>query len=360
MVEELLDQSLSVLSSKGFWRLAWKQQENLVGSVGSIHVTVWKTLKIEHNFDEAYYEHNRVDAVAMETLTASRNIIDIYAICGTSVVTEFAGKNFETLVNRLDSIQRLKMAIQVAQGVADVHGITSNMPSLVHNDLNPANLVLTQDNRAVLNDFNIAVLLMKHNETNEPCPFLSRFPNPRWRAPEEQVASEDESTHNPPRGTEKVDIYALGNIFYRLAIGSTPWKVPHTHKVTPKQKAIIVHLKRSTGALPPIPHCIEEYPDPAVHVLLEAMRRAYRHQPANRPSAKSLVQFLTSSLKEIRAMNLTGHELLWDGVRSSRKRNVAMLSVNSTEHVAQLFIGNANCSVDSTGKPTSLKTLMKY
>lgn len=269
--------------------------------------------RFQHDFEEAYFEYNRVDAIAMERLTSSRNIIDIYAFCGTSLVTEYAGKDLTALIRQLTSTERLKMAIQVAEGLADVHSITPDRPSLVHNDINLANLVLTEDNRAVLNDFNIAVLLMKHNETNCTCPFVSRFPNPQWRSPEEQVASEDEALLNPPRVTEKVDIYALGNVFYRLAVNSSPWKQPNKQKLSLDQKEVIARLKRINGVLPPIPRCIEDYPDPAVQVLLEAMRQAYRYKPEERPSAQAIVTFLSTSLDEISRMNHTELPPLWDG-----------------------------------------------
>ena len=291
----------------------------------------------------------------MERLTSSRNIIDIYAFCGTSVVTEFAGKELSVAINRLDSAQRLEMAIQVAKGVADVHGIIADRPVLVHNDINLANLVLTQDNRAVLNDFNIGVLLHKHNETGETCPFASHFPNPQWRAPEEQVYSDDESISTPPRVTEKIDIYALGNVFYRLAVGISPWKLPNTHKVTESQKLVITQLKRANGTLPPFPKCIEDYQDPYVQVLLEAMRRAYRFEPKDRPSALSLVRFLLGSLKEIQSMNVTGFLPLWDG-SVSRKSSVD----GGTAREANITIGNAVCGVAKVGESLNAEQLFNY
>jgi serine/threonine protein kinase len=295
----------------------------------------------------------------MERLTASRNIIDIYAYCGTSVVTEFAGKELISMVNRLSSTQRLEMAIQVAQGVADVHGLTYDRPSLVHNDLNLANLVVTQDNRAVLNDFNIAILLMKHNETNETCPFVSHFPNPQWRAPEEQVTSEEESSNDPPRVTEKTDIYALGNVFYRLAVGASPWKLPRTKKISPGQKDIIARLKRDKGTLPPVPKCVEEYDDPAVQALLEAMRQAYRFQPETRPTASAIASYLVETLSEIQSMNKTDRVPLWDGI-ARRKLSASAVRSDGVASLVNISIGNAICAVARAGDPAGITELLQY
>jgi hypothetical protein len=42
-------------------------------------------------------------------------------------------------------------------------------------------------------------------------------------SPEQQERKEDElSTGNLD---EKIDIYALGNILYKIAVGNSPWKV---------------------------------------------------------------------------------------------------------------------------------------
>jgi serine/threonine protein kinase len=259
--------------------------------------------RLEHNMEEAFFENNRIDAVAMERLTASPGVVNIYALCGMSVVTEYAGKELADVAKHLNSSQILDLAVQVAQGLADVHSIDGpdQPPSLAHNDLNLANLVLTPDNRPVLNDFNIAILLMKHKETGKTCPFVSHFPNPQWRGPEEQVYSEDESDINPPIVTEKIDIYALGNVFYRLAVGSSPWKRPGAKKMTREEKDKDARLKRINGTLPAIPEDILSSPDPAIQALLQAMRQCYQFDPLKRPTAAQVVASLSRSSASIRA-----------------------------------------------------------
>jgi serine/threonine protein kinase len=260
--------------------------------------------------EEAFFENNRVDAVAMERLTASPGVVNLYAFCGMSMVTEYAVNELADVARHLSASQRLDLAVQVAQGLSDVHSIGGNKdddggrgvrPSLVHNDLNLANLVLTPDNRPVLNDFNIAILLMKHNETGETCPFASHFPNPQWRGPEEQVNSEYESDTHPPIVTEKIDIYALGNVFYRLAVGASPWKRPGAKKLSPEEKVEVARLKRTNGTLPAIPDEIINSPDPAIQALLQAMYSCYQFDPLKRPTAAQVVTTLSRSSASIRA-----------------------------------------------------------
>jgi serine/threonine protein kinase len=45
----------------------------------------------------------------------------------------------------------------------------------------------------------------------------------QWMSPEQQSRPEDELSTG--KLNEKIDIYALGNIFYKIAVGNSPWKV---------------------------------------------------------------------------------------------------------------------------------------
>jgi serine/threonine protein kinase len=202
---------------------------------------------------------------------------------------------------KVSYIEKLILAKQIAQGLADIHAIPGDdgkiiRPTLVHNDINPANLLFTADGRPVLNDFNIAVLLMKHNETGETCRFYSRFPNPQWKAPEEQVNNDDENTErNPPIVNEKIDIYALGNVFYRIVAGRSPWVRPNKMKFNRDDSGIISKSKRQSGLMPPLPDTIKQAvihtKNPALIALLDAMRRCYSFDPKDRPSAAEIVEF---------------------------------------------------------------------
>lgn len=45
----------------------------------------------------------------------------------------------------------------------------------------------------------------------------------QWMSPEQQERERDELSTG--KLDEKIDIYALGNILYKIAVGSSPWKV---------------------------------------------------------------------------------------------------------------------------------------
>ena len=93
-----------------------------------------------------------------------------------------------------------------------------------------------------LNDFNIGIILKWNTTSNKQCGFPAQYPNPQWRSPEEA------------RGelflTEKVDVFSMGHIFFRLICGHEPWnKLEHGGKPSKEE----IHEKVQRGILPVIP-----------------------------------------------------------------------------------------------------------
>ena len=158
--------------SSGNWRDTWLRES------GSTN-TITKTLKYKHTFQERYFEFSRVDALAMERLTSNPYIMRAYGFCGVSVITEQGKRPLGFVVGQLSSRDKLVVSLQVALSIAAVHEIDEDNPaSLVHNDINIDN-IFWGDSGPLLNDFNIAVLMMKDKQTNKSCSFTGHFPNPQ-------------------------------------------------------------------------------------------------------------------------------------------------------------------------------------
>ena len=274
----------------------------------------------------------------MERLTASPYIINIYGFCGLTVVQEYGGKDLSKALagGKMSSLSKLNLAKQVAEGLYHIHSVRDSngafnndmsdehretkrhQVTLVHNDINLANLLFSVDNRPMLNDFNIATLVMRHNITGEMCPFYSHFPNPQWKAPEEQVINDgnDEEdnvdidstlrhTHELdtafPIVNEKVDIYALGNVYYRLVTGLNPWRPPKADRLSDADKMLVARMKKFDGATPPIPDALilHAQTDPALQTILDVMNLCYRYHPADRPTAYEIVELFDDAIHRL-------------------------------------------------------------
>jgi hypothetical protein len=88
---------------------------------------VLKSIKYIHEPNEEIFELSRVDAISLDVLTKSKYVINIYGYCGSSSVQEYAGGDLKGLLPVLDPIDKLRMATWVATGVADIHAVDSSL-----------------------------------------------------------------------------------------------------------------------------------------------------------------------------------------------------------------------------------------
>jgi len=107
--------------------------------------------------------------------------------------------------------RRLRLFLQVCDAVAHAH-----RQLVVHRDLKPGNILVTEDGRARLLDFGIAQLLERGGEVasgdgTRPMRALT----PGFAAPE-QVRGEAVST--------ATDVWALGALLHLLLVGRAPWR----------------------------------------------------------------------------------------------------------------------------------------
>uniref|UniRef100_A0A7S1D763 Protein kinase domain-containing protein n=1 Tax=Cyclophora tenuis TaxID=216820 RepID=A0A7S1D763_CYCTE len=284
----------TLFGTKGFWRNAWKV--DVLGGkqlAKERETIVLKTLKFQHNFEDAHFEHDRIDAVAMERLTSSPHVINVFGFCGHSVMTEYAdGTRVGELADKSKKkpLVRLQIARDIATGLADVHGIDGDgNTTFVHLDINPAN-VMSIGGTLKLNDFNIGILLRWNTTSNTQCGFPAQYPNPQWRSPEE--------ARNEQNLTEKVDVFSMGHIFFRLICGHEPWNKLEPGGRPSKEE---VNEKVQRGELPFIPDHIRHTDNEEVAVIRDAMLRCYAFDPTQRPSARDIANSLESALGELTA-----------------------------------------------------------
>ena len=292
----------SLIGLNGFWRDAYKIdygcKESATNETAQCDESIiLKTLKLTHEVDEFHLEKNRIDSMAMERLTKSPHTIDLFGSCGTSVLTEFAdGENGRvgTLADKEKKrpLKRLRIASDIANGLADVHEIDGpGQATLAHFDVNLANVVSVKKTLK-LNDFNIAVPIRRNTTSGEACGFEARYPNPQWRSPEEANGS--------TRLTEKVDVFSLGHILFRLICLHEPWhKLEKGYVKGEEIQKDVVSEKVRKGEMPAMPKEVLETDDIEVLWIRHAMMAAYTYEPAKRPSAREIADFLDRGLADL-------------------------------------------------------------
>ena len=329
-----IQQDQTTFLGQGWFRAAWRMDIQGLNEYNDEEEeyyheesVVLKTLRYEREFLEEYYELHRRDALAMERLTASPYVLDVYGYCGQSAINELANFGIEGM-SSLEKVARgfrgldiepvskikLQLATMVAQGVSHLHSIDypdflreddprrmsgmmgnkvrSSNATLVHYDLNPRNIAIVKRGKPKLNDFNVAEFLMWNSNTNTQCGFEGRFKEPWWRAPEEMQVHMTKEYPNPPPLTEKVDVYALGNILWDLLTTHSPWGKMK------KERQDEVRPKVAKGMLPKLPPPYDKLTrqDPALRAMKDAMYKCWKWNPKDRPSAGEIAHDLLEAL----------------------------------------------------------------
>ena len=270
--------------ASGYWRDVWTIQE-IIDSKKMLRVL--KTIRYEHDFEDRNYDRHRRDAVAMERLTASPNVVDIYSFCGNSGIFEYGnqgdiyGAIWYQKNDSMKNIDRLKIAVHVAMAIADLHNFDEEgQSSIAHTDITPSQFIMI-DGIFKLNDFNRCRFIRWNEFKDQPCGYhVGRNPG-KFRSPEE---------YRHEIQSEKVDIYSMGNIFYSLLTGLWPFE---RTKEKYAQRLIM------SGQRPPIPPEISDDDDPALKTLIHAIQMCWVQDQYERATARDVEQYLLKNFKAI-------------------------------------------------------------
>lgn len=303
---------LMLLGSGGSWRIPWKigpkqsylKREAVRGSLfyngrnnsitGMIdkkipdgdnryyHSSILKMLKLSRGFDDESMTNQQSDAAAMELLTSSPYILDIYGFCGASAITEYAHNDARMLLKSklLRSRDRFLVGMNLVRGLAHLHGLKAPL-TVVHNDINMGNMLRVQHSSLKFHDFNIGLIIDRNQTKNDPCMFPAQYNNSLWRAPEE--------IHNETYVTDKVDVYALGNVLYQVMTKHQPWTWLEPQGPTAVKD---VEARKKAGYYPFIPKKICESTDPYTQALYITTIACFQHKINERPSAYEILAAL--------------------------------------------------------------------
>jgi len=249
----------------------------------------------------------------MDHLSASPYVVNSFGLCGVSSLMDFARVgNFKRLAkkHKFTAVEKIKVATQVARMVADIHyggddggmgggdyigkrkkptgtaSTTPPPPLMTIADLSCGQFIYNDNTQTYqIHDMNLIRMMKVHSDTGRSCQFRSAPSAGSVRSPEEYW----EKDH-----TEKVDIWALGNVLHYIITGDYAF---NTHDVS--ESKIRRYVRK--GKTPPSFAEIEKRGDGIEIALLDIIKRIRQVDPMDRPSALEVRAYLEGKL-----FNLTG------------------------------------------------------
>lgn len=249
--------------------------------------------RLDEWFRHKELENARRDALVMERLTCSPYVASIYGACGTSQLVEYSayGNLFDwmklTRHGQRESptpVEKLKLAIQIATGVADMHSIDQDqgLVSMAHNDICCHQFMMV-DGTFKLGDFHLSTFVKKNQTSGHECEEWNRGMNSaidKVRAPEEL----DGGMITP---LDKVDVFLMGNVMYYIMTQKWIFEGVTTEET---RKRLIDGNRSDFGYIPT---------HPAEKAVEKAIRWSWTHTPKERPTAREVSSFLKGALKEV-------------------------------------------------------------
>jgi len=158
-----------------------------------------------------------------------------------------------TLKQRMEKPIPWQEAIQILLPIAEALDYAHSQ-NMVHRDVKPSNILLTQRGQPMLTDFGIAKVL-DLEETQELTGTSAAVGTPEYMAPEQATARTVD---------HRADIYALGVVLYEMVTGRKPFIAD-----TP----MAVLIKHATESLPRPKHLVPNLPDSVEKMLLKALAK---------------------------------------------------------------------------------------
>jgi eukaryotic-like serine/threonine-protein kinase len=175
------------------------------------------------------------------------------------LVMEFlpGGTLKETPGRLMSPTEAARLLLPVARALGHAH-----RQGIVHRDVKPANVLVTESGEPMLSDFGIARML-EGDQTQGLTGTGMGIGTPEYMAPEQGLGEKVDA---------RADIYALGVMLYEMVTGRKPYRAD-----TP----MAVMLKKASEPLPPPTRYVPTLPPGAEGVILKALARQPKHRFAN-------------------------------------------------------------------------------
>ncbi|MFN2270873.1 MAG: Stk1 family PASTA domain-containing Ser/Thr kinase [Anaerolineae bacterium] len=176
-----------------------------------------KVLRESYSGDPAFLARFRREAQAAASLDHP-NVVTVYDVGQDGdhhyIVMEYVqGQDLKTLIRQQGQLgvgEALDIAIQISAGVGHAH-----KSGVIHCDVKPQNVLVTQDGRAMVTDFGIARALSESGLTESDTVWGS----PLYFSPEQAAG-------DPPSPAS--DVYSIGVVLYEMLAGKPPFQAEKT------------------------------------------------------------------------------------------------------------------------------------
>jgi hypothetical protein len=228
----------------------------------------------------------RRDAVAMEQLTGSSYVADIYAYCSVSSLVDYS--NEQDLSEIFDGKKQptkdelFRISYDVAASVVDAHHPNAQGQSTIaHLDIKPDQWI-RMNGKYLFQDFNLARFLSWNPKRQENCGWSTGWKGGRYHAPEQY-------TKDVPL-TDKADVYALGAVLSFLLTKRQPFQGKERWQVT--------KILSNGGVLKLTDPVILNSTHPFDVTVRQVVQMCLAMDPDERPSARDVADFIGKGLAE--------------------------------------------------------------
>lgn len=210
MIGDLLGNRYEIISQLGGGGMAlvYKARDTLLNRP----VTV-KILRPEYTSDEEFVSRFRKEAQAVAKLSHP-NIVSVYDVGQEGnthyIVMEYVeGRNLKQIIKeqgKLPVSQAIDIAEQICSGLQDAHE-----HGIVHRDIKPHNILVTDNGRIKVTDFGIAQIMSSITVTNSN----TIIGSVHYFSPEQAKGGVTGA---------KSDIYSVGAVLYEMVTGKVPFE----------------------------------------------------------------------------------------------------------------------------------------
>jgi len=255
----------------------------------------------------------RKDALVMGRTSSSPFIQTVFGYCSVASIAEIMSGSLEQYRRDhhgiLLPIERLKIAIHLASGVADLHSIdNSTIPSFCHDDLKETQY-LYQGGIFKLGDFNYGKPIYLNKTSNDQCrisysTMWHEYPRHHLVRALEEHQIKLESKDFTPVPPDKIDVWMLGNILYTLMTDKSLFSgLTHADTITKK----LVAGERSY-----MPKHVTDSNDPSYIILRKTLDMCWTSKWEYRASSRMVADYLLDGLRSITGEDHPDLRVTWE------------------------------------------------